>query len=304
MREAVPAPPSVDRSHEQPPSRHHPPLEDPLRLGQLKGTQALNPVRAGVGHSFNSSDISHASARTFMNISKKWDYKTSSSGGGSIGMVSVAMGTISLGPPGIEKITLRLQLVSAGAGPSIGFSKLPLPKQTKRSIERAENIPSVTIGLEEAYSTGSVIVMPGCKKEDLEADDFVGICAYRELSGGIPLPGITHGGINISLLYCGLRWYDLKPSPMTFDLMLQSAKACIPMLSRTDVYGPPQLGTSMGFGYIQKEKEEPLYLPANEEESEKRRKFNKPAPSSPPQNLAQYAWQNFQHNTGREDGDD
>ena len=238
-----------------------------------------------------------------MNISKKWDYKTSNSGGGGFGMISAAMGTISLGPPGIDEITLRLQIVSAGVGLSFGLSKLPMPKRIKAGAEKLEKSPTVTVGLEEAYSTGAVVVMPGCKKGDLQADDFLGPCAYRELGAGVPWPGTAQGGFSISLLYCGLDWYDLRPSPMNFDLMLRSAKAFIPMLSRVDIYGPPQAGTSMGLGFIRKEKEEPLALTDKEDENERRRKFNKPAPAQPPRNTAQYVWQNYQHNMGGAGGD-
>lgn len=237
-----------------------------------------------------------------MATSKKWSYKTSSSSGAGLAMFSAAKGTIHLGPPGSDETTLKLQVVSAGAGISFGISKLPLPKSAKAAAERAEKMPTVTVGPEEADSIGSVIIMPGCKNGDLEVSDFLGPCTYYEASGGVPLRG-TQGGGAITFIFCGLEWYQINPTPATFALMAKNSKAFIPMACRTDIYGLPQIGATMGVGFIYKEKEKPLTLSTKDDENEQRRRFNKPAPPRPPENAAQYVWQNFQHNTGRTDDD-
>jgi hypothetical protein len=152
-----------------------------------------------------------------------------------IGIISASEGEIFIGPPDKDK-THTIKYVGGGVGPNVSLIK-NLPK-------KAGNIPGYMQGPSDYFSVGAVLVMPGCKSDDLEAKDFEGFCIYADISIG---GGFIGGGATI--LYMGLPFWLANPMPTLIPIILESAKAAIPIISHTMPIQLPSAALTLGAGH-------------------------------------------------------
>jgi hypothetical protein len=152
----------------------------------------------------------------------KWEFDTSATGGGGIGLFAASGGMIQLKA---EDMSLRAQFHygGAGIGGSLGGKIPKIGKLPKIDLKDRSGTGSTT----DFNSYGDVLVMAGCNKDELAATDFSGPCMYVDGGAGLI---VGYGGTAILTGLSVLKILALggiETNPMAMIDLIYSAKGLI-----------------------------------------------------------------------------
>lgn len=144
----------------------------------------------------------------------EWEYKTSWSGGGSLGALAATLGELYFKDP--NKYEVRFKYGGVGAGGGLGLKLPKLPK----------NLSSIGLSVSPTSFDvkGSVYLLPQFEGKELSKDDFKGACVIFELGGA----AADFGYVGTMMLIGGDTLLMLCSAPPLFacaDSFIKSFKA-------------------------------------------------------------------------------
>lgn len=142
----------------------------------------------------------------------KWAFETSGTGGVGIEFVAASGGTVVLlDPTGAER---RVHYGAGGVGLSAGIRKIPKIGRIdpgKLDPKGFSDHGGGNVAPESFWNHGAVYVMEGCPREELQLDDFTGICLAFDVGAGLIV------GYSGSAILAGI-----DPASLVFNVALRT----------------------------------------------------------------------------------